>query len=145
MSPPLLLARFRIPDYFYFIFGVCCLVSFCIVLFYAKRHPNPHFRPKKSDIGLVSFFLLFMSGAISFIAGGAFDSDLSEEKLEREMQDARRMANATGTSVEEQLGLSEGEGETEILDPDKARQADALNEAFGGDAPKELIDAVIEN
>ncbi len=114
-----------IPDYFYFILGVCLLVSFCVVVFYAKRHPNPHFRPKKSDIGLVSFLLLFVSGGVAFMTASAFDVDFDKEKMDKKMKDAKRAADMKGTSVESELGV----------DPGKGRGGDGSADGGEGDVP----------
>lgn len=94
-----------LPDYFYFVFAVCVLISGCIVLFYAKRHPNPHFRPRKSDVGIVSFVLLFLSGGVAFMTSGALDTKFDPKKMEKKMEDDKRMAKIHGTSVEEEAGL----------------------------------------
>ena len=108
MSTPVL--ALALPDYFYFVFAICALVSICVVLFYAKRHPNPHFRPRKSDVGIMSVVLLFLSGGVAFMTAGALDTDFDKEKMEQKAEEAQRMARVKGTSAEEELGLTEGEG-----------------------------------
>ena len=85
------LAFIDLPDYFYLVFGVCALVSLCIVLFFAKRHPNPHFRPRKSEVGIVSFMLLMASAGVSYFGAGLFETDIDPKKLE-----ARAKATAAG-------------------------------------------------
>jgi hypothetical protein len=120
-----------LPDYFYFVFAVCVLISACIVLFYAKRHPNPHFRPRKSDVGIVSFVLLFLSGGIAFMTSGALDTKFDPKKMEKKMDEDRRMAKMNGTSVEEEAGLVP-------VEPGKAKTDDAV------DLPDNVPDEVRE-
>ena len=123
----------HLPDYFYFVFAICLVVSFCVVLFYAKRHPIPHFRPKKSDIGLVSFLLLFVSGGVAFITAGAFDADYDKEKLEKKMKEAQNKiqsgddgsgGDGSGGGAGAPTGGSSG-GNSNIPDdvPDEVREA----------------------
>lgn len=131
----------RLPDYFFFVFAVCVLVSACIVLFYAKRSPNPHFRPKKSDIGLVSFLLLFVSGGVAFVTSGAFDTATvyDPDKMKEKMEQAKRASDAKGTSTEEELGFGTGGGAAEKPD-DNSGGPDLPD-----DAPEELRDLLKGN
>lgn len=130
----------RLPDYFYFVFAVCAIVSACIVLFYAKRHPNPHFRPRKSDVTIVSFVMLFLSGGIAFVTSGAFDNaDMTREKLEKQAEDAERVARMAGKSVEEELDLVEGDGAAAGGDGAATGPTDSFgNPLIPEDVPDEL-------
>ncbi len=119
-----------LPDYFYFVFAICLLVSFCVIVFYAKRHPIPHFRPKKSDVGLVSFLLLFVSGAVAFITTGALDVDFDKEKLEKKMKESQNKVQSDGDSGEAvgggaAAGATGGSSNSNIPDdvPDEVRSA----------------------
>jgi hypothetical protein len=62
------------------------LVSLGIILFFAKRHPNPRFRPKRGEILLLSIFMLFGSVGISFFLSQLFehDWDLNKTKFDPE-------------------------------------------------------------
>ena len=129
-----------LPDYFYFVFAVCVIVSVCIILFYANRHPNPHFRPRKSDIGVVSLLLLAASFGVAFMTAGALDSDFDKEKIIKQSEDAQRMAKLMGTSMEEELGMETGEvtkPQTTTLDGTEIGGTDVP-----ADAPEELREII---
>lgn len=126
-----------LPDYFYFVLTICLLVSFCVIVFYAKRHPIPHFRPKKSDIGIVSFLLLFVSGAVSFMTTSVLDVDFDKEKLEKKMKESQNKVHSDSDSGEiEGAGEAAGEAASELDGsynsnvPDDA--PDAIREMFDG-------------
>ena len=59
------------------------LVSLGIILFFAKRHPNPRFRPRRGEVVLLSIFMCFGSVGLSFFLSQLFehDWDLNKTKL----------------------------------------------------------------
>ncbi len=95
----------HLPDYFYFVFAVCALVSVCIILFVAKRHPNPHFRPKKSEVAILSLLLFFASGGVALVTSGAFDANFDKEKLDKKIKDAQRQV-----ATDDEGGAAAGSG-----------------------------------
>ncbi len=69
---------------FIFILIVALIVSAGVVLFYAKRHPNPYFRPKRGEVALMSIFMVLLSGGFSFMLAQLFESDINLQKSKEE-------------------------------------------------------------
>ncbi len=61
------------------IFILCMLVSAGILLFYAKRHPHPKFRPKPGEILLVGMIFFGVSIVLTTMTRGLFDQELLDE------------------------------------------------------------------
>ena len=70
-----------VPEHFFLLFTISALVSLGVIFFYAKRHSNPHFRPGKREVLMVSFFLLMLSGGGCWMVGKLLDSNLDPEKM----------------------------------------------------------------
>ena len=89
-----------IPEHFSLLFTVSSLVSIGVICFYAKRHSNPHFRPGKREVFMVSLFLLMISAGGCWMVGKLLDSNLDPEKigeqLERAQNDAFNQDNVRG-------------------------------------------------
>ena len=108
----------HLPDYFYFVFAVCALVSVCIVLFVAKRHPNPHFRPKKSEVAILSLLLFFASGGVALVTSGAFDANFDKEKLEAKLKAAKNKVESGEGQADGSAGGGTSEGGNSNLPDD---------------------------
>ncbi|MEM9480432.1 MAG: hypothetical protein AAGA58_12335 [Verrucomicrobiota bacterium] len=65
------------------------LVSAVVVLYYAKKNPNPYFRPKKGELVMMSMFLAIVSGITSFILSQFFQADVDLKKI-AEQEERRR-------------------------------------------------------
>ena len=59
-----------------------------MVLFYAKRNPNPYFRPKRGEVFLMSIFMVLLSGGFSFMLATLFESDINLQKAKQDAQEA---------------------------------------------------------
>ncbi len=105
---------FYIPDYFALLFTMCLIVSVPVVCFFARRHPSPHFRPRKGEVFMVSLLLLLASGAASWMTSKMLDSDIDPLKITDQVEAAqkqefdRKAAGNRGTAVKSQSGLSGG-------------------------------------
>lgn len=62
---------------------VSLLVSLGLLIFFAKRHPNPRFRPKRGEVFLLSIFLVFLSSGFSFFMSQLFEQDWDLNKLNK--------------------------------------------------------------
>jgi hypothetical protein len=83
---------FYIPDYFVLLFTICLIVSVAVVCFFAKRHPNPHFRPRKGEVLMVSLLLLLASGAASWMTSKMLDSRIDPVKMTNQVESAQKQA-----------------------------------------------------
>ena len=73
---------------FFVFLCVSLLVAAVIVLVYAKKHPNPYFRPKKGEVFMMSVFMSVLAVVASFIASQAFtDFDPKKAKEDKEQAD----------------------------------------------------------
>ncbi len=102
---------FYLPDHFTLLFTICFVVSLGVVCFYAKRHPNPHFRPGKREILMVSLFLLMTSGGGCWITARMLESDIDPEKIGEQVENSKRQAfrekgTVSDATVAIQSGLS---------------------------------------
>ena len=61
------------------IFILCMLVSAGVLLFYAKRHPHPKFRPKPGELLLVAMLFFGVSIVLTTMTRGLFDQEHLEE------------------------------------------------------------------
>ncbi|MFT5106302.1 MAG: hypothetical protein ACI8XO_003915 [Verrucomicrobiales bacterium] len=57
------------------IFVLCLLVSGSILLFYAKRHPHPKFRPRLGELVLVGMIFFGISIGLTTMTAGLFDQE----------------------------------------------------------------------
>lgn len=80
------------PEHFFLLFSISALVSLGFILFYSKRHSNPHFRPGKREVFMVSLFLLMLSGGGCWMVGKLLDSNLDPEKMGKQLDHAQNDA-----------------------------------------------------
>lgn len=80
------------PDHFPLLFAISVLVSAGVVCFYAKRHPNPHFRPGKREVCMVSLLLLMASGGGCWVVANMLESNIDPVKFERQLESAQKQA-----------------------------------------------------
>jgi len=119
------------PDHFFLLFTISALVSLGIICFYAKRHPNPHFRPGKREVFMVSLLLVMISGGGCWMAAKLLDSNIDPEKMGAQLDRAQNDAF-------EKPGDQGGE---RLL-----RGADPLPPgATSGDLPEEIRQAIDGN
>ena len=115
-----------IPEHFFLLFTISALVSFGVICFYAKRHSNPHFRPGKREVLMVSLFLLMISGGVCWMAGKLLDSNLDPEKIGAQLDRAQHDAFNNdgvrmGGSFSKDAGNLPNTGDSEEL-PEDIRQ-----------------------
>ncbi len=60
---------------FWIIFAVCVTACIPILLFYAKRSPNPRFRPKIGEVALAGLLLVALSFGFSLGMTSIFGID----------------------------------------------------------------------
>lgn len=65
-------------------------VAAVVVLVYAKKHPNPYFRPKKGEVFMMSLLMVLFSVTASFIASQAFNTDFDLQKSKKEKDQAEK-------------------------------------------------------
>ena len=65
------------------IFILCMLVSAGILLFYAKRHPHPKFRPKPGELLFVGMIFFGISIVMTTMTRGLFDQELLDEATKK--------------------------------------------------------------
>ena len=83
---------FYIPDYFLLLFTICLLVSVPVLCFFAKRHPNPHFRPRKVEVLMVALFLLLASGTASWVTSKMLHSHIDPAKMAEQVNESQEQA-----------------------------------------------------
>ena len=115
-----------VPEHFFLLFTISGLVSLGVIFFYAKRHSNPHFRPGKREVLMVSLFLLMLSGGGCWMAGKLLDSNLDPEKMGAQLDRAQNDAfNKDGARVDgsfsKDIGNLPSTGEFKGV-PDEVRQ-----------------------
>ena len=89
------------------VFTVCLIVSglasAAIVLYYAKKNPNPYFRPKKGELVMMSIFLGIISGTASLVLSSFFEADINikelAEKADRKSKEATPASSGAGDSA----------------------------------------------
>ncbi|MEM0897686.1 MAG: hypothetical protein AAGJ79_12470 [Verrucomicrobiota bacterium] len=78
------------------VFTICLvvtgLVSAGIVLYYAKKNPNPYFRPKKGELVMMSLFLAILCGISSFILSQFFQADINLKEFAAEDEMRRQQS-----------------------------------------------------
>jgi amino acid transporter len=80
---------------FFIFLCVSLAVAAVIVLVYAKKHPNPYFRPKKGEVFMMSIFMSVLAVIASFIASQAF-TDFDPEKSQQEKDQEKNRAGYQG-------------------------------------------------
>jgi len=77
---------------------VSLAVAAVIVLVYAKKHPNPYFRPKKGEVFMMSIFMSLLAVTASFIASQAFNNDFDLQKAKEREEQAKKGYTTGGES-----------------------------------------------
>ena len=115
------------PDHFFLLFTISALVSLGIICFYAKRHPNPHFRPGKREVFMVSLLLVMISGGGCWMAAKLLDSNIDPAKMGAQLDRAKNDAfENRGEQVGDRLLISpeilpDGQSSGDL--PEEIRQA----------------------
>ncbi|MCP4846945.1 MAG: hypothetical protein GY899_03240 [Verrucomicrobiaceae bacterium] len=84
-----ILLGFYLPNHFVLLFTICAILSVGFICFYAKRHPNPHFRPDKREVFMISLILFIASGGGSWITARMLDSHIDPAKLGEQIENAQ--------------------------------------------------------
>lgn len=92
------------------IFVLCITVSACVLLYYAKRHPHPKFRPKLGELVLVGMIFFGISLALTAMTSGLFEQENLDAEGKKAKVEKRRM-RSTGGSSEDTDGASQGKSE----------------------------------
>ena len=81
--------------------AICSVVSFGILVFFAKRHRNPRLRPRRGEVILVGIILFMGSGFFSHFTAELLSTDFDEERLKNNMRasQARGLSDPTGSGV----------------------------------------------
>ena len=102
------------------IFILCMLVSGGILLFYAKRHPHPKFRPKPGELLLVGMIFFGISIVMTTMTRGLFDQELLDEATKKANSTKQRGAapkRGMGGSLEsKQENQNTGGGAEDIFE-----------------------------
>ena len=92
------------------IFILCLLVSGSILLFYAKRHPHPKFRPKLGELVLVGMIFFGISVGLTSMTAGLFDQenlDAAAKKAKKQKRSIGKGSSGSGQGDEEEGGERE--------------------------------------
>ncbi|MGI9239320.1 MAG: hypothetical protein ACR2RV_00885 [Verrucomicrobiales bacterium] len=87
------------------IFILCLLVSGCVLLYYAKRHPHPRFRPKFGELVLVGMIFFGISIALTAMTSGLFEQENLDEKAKQAKKRSSPMRSTGGSDSD-----SDGKG-----------------------------------
>ena len=81
--------------------AICSVISFGILVFFAKRHRNPRLRPRRGEVLLVGIILFMGSGFFSHFTSELLSTDFDEERLKNNMRasQVRGLSNPTGSGV----------------------------------------------
>jgi len=91
------------------------LVSLGIILFFAKRHPIPRFRPKRGEVVLLALIMGFASVGLSFFLSQLFEHDWDLNRTKRDP--AKELSRPTG---EGESGQNPGEGKESKASDDES-------------------------
>jgi len=86
------------------IFILCLLVSASILLFYAKRHPHPKFRPKFGELVLVGMIFFGISIALTAMTSGLFEQENLDEKTKQAKKRKSPMRSTGGAGPDSDAG-----------------------------------------
>ncbi len=110
------------------VFTVCIIVSglvtAAVVLFYAKKNPNPYFRPKKGELVMMTLFLGIISGTGSFVLSTFFEADVNIQKF-KEQAEMERQSGIRASSGENPSTRPTGSEE----DPEEETPGSVVNPA----------------
>lgn len=125
---------FYLPDYFVLLLTICLIISVGLVWFFAKRHANPHFRPRKAEVLMMSLLLLLVSGAASWVAAKMLNVNIDPAKMREQVEAAQRQTfsgKGSGESRKAVKGVPELSGRVRGSGiPENAPEA--FREAFDG-------------
>ena len=86
------------------IFILCLLVSACVLLYYAKRHPHPKFRPKFGELVLVGMIFFGISLALTAMTSGLFEQENLDEKAKQAKKRNSPMRSTGGKDSDSEGG-----------------------------------------
>ena len=68
---------------FWVIFSVLILVCLPVLLYYARKNPNPRFRPRPGELAFVALLMGLGSYALAFLMSFMFHADDIKKESER--------------------------------------------------------------
>jgi hypothetical protein len=93
------------------------LVSGAILLYYAKRHPHPKFRPKIGELVLVGMIFFGISVTLTSMTAGLFEQENLDEGAKKTKNRSKEIRGGGGNSSDP--GGSEGAGGENIFAEEK--------------------------
>ncbi len=75
------------------------------LLFYAKRHPHPKFRPKFGELVLVGMIFFGISIALTAMTSGLFEQENLDEKTKQAKKRKSPMRSTGGAGVTPMLAV----------------------------------------